>query len=175
MSGVNTFSAEVGASGSVGGQSLRGRLLVGLAAPASARIEALRAVRSAGVHLRRARDGDATAAAARRPRPRSMASPDAVLEAIAGVPLDAAALRGAHDRMRRGSLGQAGRSIGDDWRVVPVGADEMYFKRAGAAARWQRSRRFTTPAAPPMGRTPSPGAPKCATFRAACRDQHPRR
>jgi len=38
---VSTLSSEVGVSGSVNGRRLRGRLLVGAAAPASARIEAV--------------------------------------------------------------------------------------------------------------------------------------
>src|SRR5262245_7714741 len=38
---VNAMTAEVAASGSVGGQKLRGRLLLGAAAPASARLEAI--------------------------------------------------------------------------------------------------------------------------------------
>src|SRR5690242_870483 len=37
---VSTFSAEIAVSGSVGGQRLRGRLLAGLAAPASMYMEA---------------------------------------------------------------------------------------------------------------------------------------
>ena len=39
---VSTITAEIGVSGSVGGQRMRARLLAGLAAPASARLEARR-------------------------------------------------------------------------------------------------------------------------------------
>jgi hypothetical protein len=84
-----------------------------------------------------ARGGDATLLLPRDGRVLEHGKPEAVLEAIAGVPLDAAALRGAMTGCVEAASVQAGRSIGDDWRVVPVGADEMYFKRAGAAARWQ--------------------------------------
>ena len=38
---VSSITADVAASGSVGGQRLRGHILVGLAAPASARLEAV--------------------------------------------------------------------------------------------------------------------------------------
>jgi hypothetical protein len=60
-----------------------------------------------------------------------------VLEAIAGVPLDAPALlavvtgcAGAPDPARA-------RALGETWRVAPDGSDEVYLHREGAAGPWR--------------------------------------
>jgi outer membrane lipoprotein-sorting protein len=133
---VNTFSAELGASGSVGKQRLRGRLLVGLAAPASARVEAL-APFGQPVFIFVARDNDATLLLPRDDRVLEHGRPDAVLEAIAGVPLDGAALRATLSGCGSTAQGSAGRSLGPDWRVVTEGQDEVYVKREGSSSPWR--------------------------------------
>jgi hypothetical protein len=134
--GVSTFSAEVGTSGSVGGEGLRGRLLVGLSTPASARIEAV-APFGQPVFIFVARDTDATLLLPRDDRVLEHGRPDAVLESLAGVPLDAAALRATMTGCASAKSPETGRSIGDDWRVVPDGPDEIYLKRERSSSVWQ--------------------------------------
>ena len=134
--GVSTFSAEVGTSGSVGGEGLRGRLLVGLSTPASARIEAV-APFGQPVFIFVARDTDATLLLPRDDRVLEHGRPDAVLESLAGVPLDAAALRVTMTGCASAKSPETGRSIGDDWRVVPDGPDEIYLKRERSSSVWQ--------------------------------------
>ncbi len=134
--GVRTFSAEVGTSGSVGGEGLRGRLLVGLSTPASARIEAV-APFGQPVFIFVARDTDATLLLPRDDRVLEHGRPDAVLESLAGVPLDAAALRATMTGCAAAKSPETGRSIGDDWRVVPDGPDEIYLKRERSSSVWQ--------------------------------------
>jgi len=90
--GVQTMSAEIGASGSVGGNGLRGRLLVGVAAPASARIEAV-APFGQPIFIFVARGPGNDAATLLLPRDNRVlehAAPGAVLRAITGMSLDAA-------------------------------------------------------------------------------------
>jgi hypothetical protein len=134
--GVNTVSAELGASGSVGGQALRGRLLVGLGTPALARIEAV-APFGQPVFIFVARDGDATLLLPRDDRVLEHGDPPAVLESLAGVPLDAAALRATLTGCATTPLPATGKTAGDDWRVVTAGDDEIYFRRERSAAPWR--------------------------------------
>ena len=134
--GVRTFSAEVGTSGSVGGQRLRGRLLVGLGAPASARIEAV-APFGQPVFIFVTRDADATLLLPRDDRVLEHGRPDAVIESLAGVPLDAPGLRAALTGCTSVATPDEGRSLGDGWRVVPDGRDQLYFRRERSSSPWQ--------------------------------------
>jgi hypothetical protein len=65
--------------------------------------------------------------------------PELVLEALTGVPLSAGQLR----TTLTGCAGagepdwSAARQIGDDWRMVPQGADEVYLRRASRTGPWQ--------------------------------------
>jgi len=133
---VNSFSAELGASGSVGSQRLRGRLLVGLATPASARVEAL-APFGQPVFIFVASGDDATLLLPRDDRVLEHGKPDAVLEAIAGVPLDGAALRATLSGCGTTAPASEGRSLGPDWRVATEGRDEIYFNREGSSSPWR--------------------------------------
>ena len=63
--------------------------------------------------------------------------PDAVLEAIAGVPLDAPALRAVVTGCALAPDPARARALGETWRVAPDGADEVYLSREGAAAPWR--------------------------------------
>lgn len=134
---ISTISAEVGVSGSVGGHRLRGRLLAGLAAPASAYIEAP-APFGSPVFVFGAQDGDATLLLPRDRRVLEGGKPADILEAIAGVPLDPIDLR----RTMTGCAGEASggaaaaRAVGDDWRVIP-GERELYVRRARPADPWR--------------------------------------
>jgi len=131
---VSTLSAEVGVSGSVGGRRLRGRLLVGVAPPASARIEAL-APAGQPIFIFVATGDDATLLLPRDNRVLPKGNPAAVLEAVAGPPLDAAQLRETLTGCASTTGGVQGRQLGNDWRVVPNGAADLYLHRV--AGRWQ--------------------------------------
>ena len=142
---ISTMTLEAAVTGSIDGRRLpRGRLLVGLAAPSSARVEAPASF-GAPLFVFVARDGDATLLLERDLRVLEHGRPDAVLEALAGVPLDAAGLRAtltgcsgvsdASDPNLSGSL--VGRQLGDDWRMILQGSDSAYLHRASSSASWQ--------------------------------------
>jgi hypothetical protein len=133
---VSTITLEIAVSGSIGGRRTRGRLSAGLARPASARLEAV-APFGQPLFMFVANGDDATLLLPRDQRALEHARPDAVLEAIAGVPLDAPALlavvtgcAGAPDPARA-------RALGETWRVAPDGSDEVYLHRDGAAGPWR--------------------------------------
>jgi len=133
--GVRTLSAELAATGSIGGEGLRGRLLVGVAAPASARIEAA-APFGQPVFILVARGDDATLLLPREDRVVEHSQPEAVLEAITGVPIDAAELRTVLTACAVAPEAESGRSLGDDWRVVKDGPTEVYLRRETRSGPW---------------------------------------
>ncbi len=136
--GVRTITAEIAVSGSVGGRSTRGRLSAGLAAPASARLEAFSPF-GQPLFIFAATGSDATLLLPHDARALEHGAPDAVLEAIAGVPLGAEELRATLTACPTGVADATGaRRLGEAWRAVPVGAgDEVYLHRDGASARWR--------------------------------------
>jgi len=133
---VSTLSAEVGVSGSVGGRRVRGSLLVGVAPPASARIEAV-APAGQPIFIFVANGDDATLLLPRDNRVLRHGRPDAVLEAVAGPPLDAVELRETLTGCAPPAAGANGRQLGADWRVVAVGSTDVYLHRNAQLARWQ--------------------------------------
>lgn len=132
---VTSISTEVGASGSVGGQRLRGRLLAGLAAPSSARLEAV-APFGQPVFIFVARGSDATLLLPRDNRVLEHGRPAEVLEAIAGVPLDAAELRSVLLGCAMAPDSDSGRRVGDEWRVVSDGPNDVYLRRESRSGPW---------------------------------------
>ncbi len=132
---VSSISAEVAVTGSVGGRSLRVRLLVGLAAPASARLEAFAYGQQVFIFV--ARGTDATLLLTRDGRVLEHGRPDAVLEAVTGVPLGASELRGALLGCAVSPDSDRGRRLGVDWRVVPDGRGELYLRRDPPTAPWR--------------------------------------
>lgn len=119
---LTTLSAEVAVRGSSEGRPIRGRLLAGVAAPASARLEAV-APFGPPLFIFVARDRDASLFLPRDRRLLEHARPEAVLEAVAGVPLDASELRAvltACPARDAAEGSQGGRSIGADWRVLEM-------------------------------------------------------
>jgi hypothetical protein len=133
---VSAISADIAASGTVDGQRLRGHLLAGLAAPASARLEAVAPV-GQPLFIFVARGDDATLLLPRENRVVEHGPPAAVLEAVTGVPVDAAELRETLTGCVPLSAAPRGRSVGADWRVVSIGPIEAYLHRDPALARWQ--------------------------------------
>jgi hypothetical protein len=143
---VSSITAEVGVSGSVGGRRVRARMIVGLEASASARLEAFAFGQQIFIVV--ARGGDATLLLTRENRILEHGRADEILEAVAGIPLDASNLRttlvGCPSQSAGASLSSGGgtgpsaaRQIGDDWRVVSEGPSEMYFHRGSREGPWR--------------------------------------
>ncbi len=140
--GIRTLTAEVAASGKVNGQRVRVRLSVGVAAPASARIEAV-APFGAPLFILASQDDDTTLLLPRDDRVLQHGRSREVLDAVVGVPLDAAALR----TLLTGCLPEAAAGgtlteAGPQWRLLHAlrgdGRDDIYLHRAGGASQsWQ--------------------------------------
>lgn len=132
---VSSITAEVAASGSVAGRRMRARLLVGLAAPASARLEAF--AYSQQVFIFVARDNDATLLLTREGRVFEHGRPAEVLEAVTGLPLDAAQLRMTLTGCASIAEAKQGRRLADDWRVVTQDTGALYLHRESSSAPWR--------------------------------------
>jgi hypothetical protein len=134
---VSTITAEIAVAGSVGGQRLRARISAGLAPPASARLEAV-APFGAPIFIFVAANDQATLLLPREERVLEHGQSAAVLEAVAGVPLDAAGLRQALVGCPSLNLDAArAREAGADWRIAPDGSTDVYFHRDQSAGRWR--------------------------------------
>jgi len=131
---ISTITLEMSVRGSVGGQRIRGRLSAGLSKPASARLEAVASFGQPAFFFV-ATNADATIYM---PRDRRVAHgrPDALLEAVTGVPLDASALRTVITGCAAMPDAAAMQSIGEDWRVTTDGSDEIYLHREKATRSW---------------------------------------
>jgi hypothetical protein len=138
-SAVRTLTAELAVSGSAAGRRLRGRLLGGLAAPASVRLEAL-APFGQPLFIFVANGEVATLLLPRDGRVLERGRPDAVLEAVAGVPLDAADLRTTLTGCATPAKAPpaAARGFGETWIVISgLDGDEVYLRREGRNDPWQ--------------------------------------
>jgi hypothetical protein len=133
---VSAISADIAASGTVDGQRMRGHLLTGLAAPASARLEAV-APAGQPLFIFVATNNDATLLLPREDRVLEHGPAAAVLEAVTGVPVNAAELRDTLTGCARPAGASRGRSLGADWRVVSLGTTDLYLHRDPALGRWQ--------------------------------------
>jgi hypothetical protein len=131
---VSTLTAEIAVGGSIAGHRVRGRMLAGLA-PASARLEAV-APAGQPIFIFVADGGDATLLLPRDGRILQHGQPAAVLEAVAGVPLDAIELKTTLTGCSLQATGE-GRQFGSDWRVIPAGTVDVYLRRGSNGARWQ--------------------------------------
>jgi len=134
---LQTLTAEVAVSGTAKGHRLRGRLTAGVAAPASARLEAV-APFGQPLFIFVATGDDATLLLPRDGRALEHARPEDVLDAIAGVPFGPADLRATITGCPSEVPDRAdARAFGDRWRVVAAGSSELYLNREGAAAPWR--------------------------------------
>jgi hypothetical protein len=135
--GIRTLTAEVAASGKVGGQRFRVRLSAGVAAPASARLEAI-APFGAPFFVFVATDDEATLLLPRDERFLEHGRPADVLDAVAGVPLGARELHAVLTGCAPAVDQPEGRALGADWRVITdAGGDAIYLHREGADKPWQ--------------------------------------
>ena len=121
---ISTITLEMSVRGSVGGQRLRGRLSAGLAKPASARLEAVASFGQPAFFFV-ATDANATLFVPRDQRV-ARGRPDALLEAVAGVPLEASALRSVVTGCAGMPNVSGVQAIGDEWRVTADGNHEIY-------------------------------------------------
>jgi hypothetical protein len=131
---VSSLTAELAVSGRANGQRLRGRVLAGLAAPASVYLDAV-APFGASLFIYSAQQDDATLLLPRDGRVLRGGEPAAVLEAVTGVPLGAADLR----MTLTGCLAAAdgtGRQFGDAWRSVTSADHEAWLHRISSQAQW---------------------------------------
>jgi len=132
---VRTLTAEVAVRGSAGGRRIRARLLAGLEAPSSAYLEAP-APFGSPLFIFAARDREATLLLARDRRVLQRADPAEVLEAIAGVRLDPAALRATLTGCAERGGSDGGLQVGENWRIVP-GHEERFLRRDRAGSPWR--------------------------------------
>jgi hypothetical protein len=138
--GIRTLTAEIGVGGSAGGHRMRGRLLAGVAAPASARLEAA-APFGQPIFIFTAVGDQATLLLPRDRRVLKDAPPADVLEAVAGVPLDAADLFTTLTGCAPAASEVQGAAFGDEWRAItaagPRGRRTVYLRRADATQPWR--------------------------------------
>jgi hypothetical protein len=107
-----------------------------MAAPASARLEAV-APFGPPVFVFVSRDRDATLLLPRDRRVLEHGRPQAVLEAVTGVPLDAAELRLTLTACPIGPRAGEAKQFGDEWRIVPDEAGAVYLHREPRGGPWR--------------------------------------
>lgn len=135
--GVRSLTAEVAASGKVSGQRFRVRLSLGVAAPASARLEAV-APFGPPFFILAASNDEATLLLPRDDRVLQRGRSADVLDAVAGVPLSAADLHAVLTGCAPAVARAEGRELGADWRLVNDStAGALYIHRQGANQPWQ--------------------------------------
>jgi hypothetical protein len=165
---VTTITAELSVSGSVGGRRLRARLLAGLTAPSSARLEAV-APFGQPVFIIVARNDDATLLLPRDRRVLEHGRAAEVLDAVAGVPIDAADLRLALTGCPAQARPQEAKQVDEDWRIMPDGDGSLYLHRDARTAPWRLVAAEHRPAGAPAWRAeyrdfqktpPTAGLPK---------------
>jgi hypothetical protein len=135
--GIRTLTAEVAASGNVRGQRVRARLSVGVAAPASARLEAV-APFGPPIFILVATNDEATLLLPRDERVLQHGRPADVLDAVAGMPLTAGDLHVVLSGCAPAVSQPEGRALGADWRMLADAAGgALYLHRAGGSQPWQ--------------------------------------
>jgi hypothetical protein len=132
---VSTITAEIGVNGSVGGRRVRGRLLAGLAAPSSARLEGA-APFGQPVFIFVARGTDATLLLPRARRVLEHGPADAVLEAIAGLSMNPSDLLMTVTGCGSDRATAGARNLGNGWMMIP-GAKRLYLRRSRDDDPWR--------------------------------------
>lgn len=133
---ISSISAELAVRGTVAGQRLRGRLLVGIA-PGNAMYLEAPAPFGAPLFVLGATADDATLLLPRDRRVLEHGEPSDVMRAIAGVPLDASELRATLTGCAaRPPDSSSVRGIGDTWRIVS-GEPTLYLQRTRAGEPWR--------------------------------------
>lgn len=130
--GVTTITASMGMSGRAGTTKLRGRIDAGFAAPDRARLEGLHPVFGKPVFVLVAEGGVGTLVLTREDRVLRDAPPDQIVEALAGVPLGADALRTAISGCGFGGSPGEGRAFSNGWIAASTGDGDIYLRRGSA-------------------------------------------
>lgn len=131
---ARTVVAELGLSGRAGDTRLRGRITAGFAAPSGIRLEGVAFGRP--IFILVAEAADATLLLTRENRVVRHASPEAIIEALAGVPLTPAELRAAVAGCGLGAGTPAdGRSYSDTWAAGEMDGGVTYLRRVDG--RWR--------------------------------------
>lgn len=126
---VQTLTVELSVSGRAGGSRLRGRVLAGLAAPDSARLEGV-APFGAPAFILVAQAGEALLLLPRDDRLVEDAPPEAILEALTGLRLDPGDLRALLvGCVTPAPSAVAGRAYGDEWIAVDLNDRATAFLR----------------------------------------------
>ncbi|HSK08193.1 MAG TPA: hypothetical protein VK911_01355 [Vicinamibacterales bacterium] len=133
---IHTITAEIGVSGRVGRQRLRGRVLAGLSRPASLRLEGVAPFGPPAFILVSTGD-EATLLL---PRDRAVLQdeePAAIIEALVGVPLSPASLQSILAGCGvTPSAPVAGRAFADGWLRIDLAGGAAAFLRQDHAGRW---------------------------------------
>ncbi len=138
--GIRTLTAEVAASGKVDGQRFRVRLSAGVAAPGSARVEAVAPFGPPIFILVADNDDATTLLLPRDDRVLRQGRSAEVLDAVAGVPMSAADLRLVLTGCASQIPHPEGVALGADWRMIDEGRGAALVpaprrQRAAVAAR----------------------------------------
>jgi hypothetical protein len=137
---ITALTAEIAISGSAGGHRVRGRLLAGVAAPASVRLEFV-APFGPPLFIFAATGSDATLVLPRDERVVEHGDPAVVLNAVAGVPLNPADLVAMLSGCVPAGVPSGGRELGPDWRLVHVTAGtvgyDVYAHRERGPLAWR--------------------------------------
>jgi len=131
--GVKTLRASMSMSGKAGATKLRGRIDAGFAAPGRARLEGIPPF-GRPVFVLVADGTRGTLVLPREDRVLRDAPPDRIVEALAGVPLGADALRTAISGCGFGGAATAdGRTFANGWAAGSSGEATTYLRRSGTA------------------------------------------
>jgi hypothetical protein len=135
---MRTLTAEVAASGRAAGERFRGRLSVGVAAPASVRIEAV-APFGPPIFVLAAMGNDASILLPRDERVLEHADTSQLLGAVAGVPLNGSELNAVLTACPPIVAQAQGWEQGADWRVIadPGSGYELYLHRDRPSHAWR--------------------------------------
>jgi hypothetical protein len=141
---VRTLKGELGLSGNLGDERLRGTVVAGFERPSSMRLDMV-APFGGPIFILAARDGAGTLLLPREDRIIRNAPPEAILEALTGVALAPADLLAVFTGcVLPGARATAGRTHGGDWTSIDIESAEqgsarrtatLYVRRTGA--QWQ--------------------------------------
>ena len=123
---VRSITAELRLSGRVAGTKLRGRALVGAAAPDGIRLEAL-APFGPPVFVLAALGGKATLLLPRDDRVLRDALPEEIVEALTGVRIDPSSLRSALAGCGIDGVAASAERHGENWLSIDAGAGQTLF------------------------------------------------
>ena len=126
--------AELGLSGRAGETRLRGRINAGLSAPSNIRLEGVAFGRP--IFILAGRDGRATLLMVRENQVVRDAPPEAIVEALTGVPLTPSELVAAVAGCGLGTgTSSNGRTFNEEWAAADVGGGVTYLRRV--EGRWR--------------------------------------